>query len=1199
MSFVHLHVHSEYSLLDGACRIKQLVQRAAELGQSACAITDHGVMYGAVDFYKAAQKAGIKPIIGCEVYVATRSRFDKTSSADSERGHLVLLCENNKGYENLCALVSKAWTDGFYVKPRVDYELLRAHHEGLIALSACLAGQIPRALMRQDYNEAKKIALEMQDIFGKDHFFLELQDHGLADQKRVNPSVIRLSDETGIPLVVTNDAHYLKKEDSRMHHVLICVQTNRTVNDEDTLEFGSDEFYLKSEEEMRALFPSRPDAANNTAKIAERCNVEFEFGHTKLPHFEVPNNEDHAAYFRRQCYEGLYRHYGKNPPQSHIDRLEYELSTIERMGYVDYYLIVHDFVRYAKSQNIPVGPGRGSGAGSIAAYCIGITGIDPMKYELLFERFLNPERVSMPDFDIDFCFERRQEVIDYVVRKYGADHVAQIVTFGTMAARGAIRDVARALAIPYAKADAIAKQVPMELNMTLERALEISPELKTAVETDPETAELIEMARKVEGMPRHASRHAAGVVITELPVMSYVPLAKNDEAIVTQYPMTTLEELGLLKMDFLGLRTLTVISDAEKMIRRRVPDFSIDDISLDDPAVYKMLSAGQTEGVFQFESAGMRNVLIQLGPESLEDLIAVISLYRPGPMDSIPRYIRNRHNPSLVTYKHPALEPILKVTYGCMVYQEQIMQIFRSLAGYTLGRADIVRRAMGKKKKDVMERERKIFVHGLTDENGNTVVEGCLKRGVDEESAMAIVNEMEGFASYAFNKPHAASYAYVSYQTAWLKCHYPREFMAALLTSVLDNTNKVAEYIAECQRMGIQVLPPSVNESESGFTVSGDNIRFGLLAGRNIGRSFLDQMIRQRQKRKFTGFYDFCDRMYGKDLNRRALESLIKIGALDGLGLNRRQMMLNMDTILDDLDATRRRNLEGQMSLFGGAEEGGEASYDIQPMEEYPIRDLLAMEKEMAGMYLSGHPMAQYQKAAQAIGAVPISRILECAHIDENEADAPYHDGDRVTVLAIVESVKTKITKNNQTMAFVTLEDMYGAIEMLVFPKSLETYASLLQEGRVLEVVGKLSLREEEDAKLLCDYVGDGSDEAALRSNRNAAGQNRRTESRDNLPAPPPEREEVPVVREPEKPAAPAKSSRNGLYLRTANLDCEAFQRACRVMAVFDGNTPVYVYCTDTGKLSMASRSGWVYMNEPMLQELRRILGDGNVAVRE
>ena len=1187
MSFAHLHVHSEYSLLDGACRIRPLVQRAAELGQTACAITDHGVMYGAIDFYKAAKAAGIKPIIGCEVYVAAKSRFDKTGGFDSERAHLVLLCENNKGYENLCALVSKAWTEGFYVKPRVDYELLKQHHEGLIALSACLAGQIPQAILQRDFNEARRIATELQSIFGKDHFYLELQDHGLDEQKRVNPSIIRMADELNIPLVVTNDAHYLKKEDSRMHHVLICIQTNHTVNDDDTMEFGSDEFYLKSEAEMRALFPSRPDAVDNTTKIAERCNVEFEFGQTKLPRFDVPNNEDHAQYFRRQCETGLRRRYGENPPQTHIDRLEYELSTIERMGYVDYYLIVHDFVRYAKSQNIPVGPGRGSGAGSLAAYCIGITGIDPMKYELLFERFLNPERVSMPDFDIDFCYERRQEVIDYVVRKYGADHVAQIVTFGTMAARGAIRDVARALAIPYARADQIAKLVPMELNMTLERALEVSPELRSAAETDPETQELIEMARKVEGMPRHASRHAAGVVITDQPVASYVPLAKNDEAVVTQYPMTTLEELGLLKMDFLGLRTLTVISDAEKMVRKTVPSFSIDAVSTEDEEVYKMLSAGLTEGVFQFESAGMRNVLMQLGPESLEDLIAVISLYRPGPMESIPRYVRNRHNPELVTYRHASLEPILKVTYGCMVYQEQIMQIFRSLAGYTLGRADIVRRAMSKKKKDVMERERHIFMHGLTDENGQVVVEGCLKRGVDEESAMAIVNEMESFASYAFNKPHAASYAYVSYQTAWLKCHYPREFMAALLTSVLGNTNKVAEYITECQRLGIEVLPPNVNESESGFTVSGENIRFGLLAGRNIGRSFLDQMVLERQKRRFASYYDFCDRMYGKDLNRRALESLIKCGALDGLGANRRQMLLSMDAILADLDNSRRRNLEGQMSLFGSPEETDESGYELPELDEYPIRDLLAMEKEMAGMYLSGHPMAEYRAVTEALDAAHIGDILASSHSEEQESLVQqYRDGDRVTVLAIVNNVRTKVTKNNQTMAFVVLEDLYGSIEMLVFPKLLEQYASLLQEGRVLQISAKLSLREEEDAKLLCDHIAPAP---SPDSNVADIGKNVAQEP-PQFRAPPPSAPE---------PARAAKSERHGLYLRVPSFTSEGFVRAQRVLEVFDGNTPVYVYCTESGKLSQASRGLWVSLNEPMLNELRRILGAENVALKE
>ncbi len=1184
MAFTHLHVHSEYSLLDGACRIKQLAQRAADLGQTACAITDHGVMYGAVDFYKAARAVGVKPIIGCEVYVAARSRFDK-SSADRERAHLVLLCENNKGYENLCAMVSKAWTEGFYVKPRVDYELLRQYHEGLIALSACLAGEVPQALLRGDYAEAKRVALEMAEIFGPDHYYLELQDHGLPEQKQVAPGIIRLANETGIPLVVTNDAHYLQKEDSRMHHILICIQTNHTVEDDDTMEFGSDEFYLKSEAEMRTLFPSRPDAADNTAKIAERCNVEFEFGHTKLPHFDVPNNEDHAQYFRRQCFDGLHRRYGENPPQSYVERLEYELSTIERMGYVDYYLIVHDFVRYAKSVQIPVGPGRGSGAGSLAAYCIGITGIDPMKYNLLFERFLNPERVSMPDFDIDFCFERRQEVIDYVVRKYGADHVAQIVTFGTMAARGAIRDVARALAIPYARADAIAKLVPMELNITLDKALTMSAELRTAAEEDPQVAELIDMARKVEGMPRHASRHAAGVVITEQPVMNYVPLAKNDEAVVTQYTMTTLEELGLLKMDFLGLRTLTVIRDAERMVQRTNPDFAIDRISTEDPAIYQMLSAGQTEGVFQFESSGMRGVLMQLGPESLEDLIAVISLYRPGPMDSIPRYIQNRHNPSLVTYLHPSLEPILKVTYGCMVYQEQIMQIFRSLAGYTLGRADIVRRAMSKKKKDVMERERRIFVHGLTDENGSVIVEGCLKRGVDEKSAMAIVSEMESFASYAFNKPHAASYAYVSYQTAFLKCHYPREFMAALLTSVLDNTTKVAEYMAECQRLGIAVLPPSVNESDSGFTVSGNAIRFGLLASRNIGRSFVDALIAERQTRPFASFYDFCDRMYGKELNRRALESLVKCGALDGLGANRRQMFVSMDTILDDLDSARRRNLEGQLNLFGMAD-GGDGARANEPelpdVPEYPMPELLAMEKEMTGMYLSGHPMAAYQAVSDAIHAAHIGVILACAHNSpDHTPDTTYRDGEVVTVLAIVQTVRTKITKNNQTMAFVTLEDLYGSIEMLVFPRILEQYASYLQEGAVLELRARISLREEEDAKLLCESVAPAPDTDVAKLGKNVA---RPAENRPARPA---------------APAASARSAKHGLYLRIPDFDCDAFLRAKRVMAIFDGNTPVYVRCTATGKLSMASRGLWVMLNEPMLGELRRLLGAENVAVVE
>uniref|UniRef100_UPI003FEE2614 DNA polymerase III subunit alpha n=1 Tax=Candidatus Fimivicinus sp. TaxID=3056640 RepID=UPI003FEE2614 len=862
--FAHLHLHTEYSLLDGACRIGPLLDRAKELGQTAMAITDHGAMYGVIDFYRAARERGMKAIIGCEVYVAARTRHNKVHALDSERSHLVLLCENNIGYQNLIAMVSEAWIEGFYVKPRIDHELLEKHHEGIIALSACLAGEIPRALSRGDYEGAKETALWYDNLFGRGNYFLELQDHGLREQKQINPLIIRLSRETGIPLVVTNDTHYIYKEDARVQQVLICIQTNHTVGEETGLEFETQEFYLKSEEEMRALFPELPEAFDNTMKIAERCDVTFTFGETKLPHFEVPGGVDHFEYFTRMCETGLRERYGEHPRQDYIDRLHYELNVIHTMGYVDYYLIVHDFIHYAKSQGIPVGPGRGSGAGSIAAYCIGITGIDPMKYQLLFERFLNPERVSMPDFDIDFCYERRPEVIDYVVRKYGADHVAQIVTFGTMAAKAAIRDVGRALGVPYATADSIAKLVPYELNITLDAALKKSAELREQYDSSEQVRDLIDMARKVEGMPRHASTHAAGVVITRDPVSTYVPLARNDESIVTQFTMTTLEELGLLKIDFLGLRTLTVINDAEKMIRLREPDFDVNQISTKDEKVYEMFSSGQTEGVFQFESAGMRNVLMGLKPESLEDLIAVISLYRPGPMEAIPTYIENRHHPDRVRYKTPLLKDILDVTYGCMIYQEQVMQIFRKLAGYSYGRADIVRRAMSKKKHKVMEQERKNFIYGLVNEDGSVECEGAVKRGVDEKIANELFDEMSSFASYAFNKSHAAAYAYVAYQTAWLKCYYPCEFMAALLTSVLDSAGKVSSYIAECSRIHISVLPPHVNESLEGFTVADGRIRFGLLAVKNLGRGFIKGILEERKTGgPFTSFYSFCKRIYG------------------------------------------------------------------------------------------------------------------------------------------------------------------------------------------------------------------------------------------------------------------------------------------------------------------------------------------------
>ncbi|MDF1495715.1 DNA polymerase III subunit alpha [Caproiciproducens sp. CPB-2] len=1158
--FVHLHLHTEYSLLDGACRITELLNTAAGRGDTAVAITDHGVMYGAVDFYKEAKKRGIKPIIGCEVYVAQRTRFDKVHELDSEHRHLVLLCENNTGYQNLIAMVSKSWTEGFYSKPRVDFDLLREHHEGLIALSACLAGEIPRALTAGDYNGAKEAALRYRDIFGEDNFYLELQDHGLREQKRINPSIIKLSEETGIPLIVTNDCHYISQEDNKMHHILLCIQTNHTIEDKDGMEFGSDQFYYKSEEEMRALFPDHPEAADNTVRIAERCNVEFEFGKTKLPHFDTPNGQENTAFFRDKCYEGLYRHYGEDPASELVERLEYELNTIEHMGYVNYYLIVYDFVRYAKEAGIPVGPGRGSGAGSLAAYCIGITGIDPIRYNLLFERFLNPERVSMPDFDIDFSDERRQEMIEYVVRKYGADHVAQIVTFGTMAARGSIRDVGRAMAVPYATVDGVAKLVPMEPNITLEKALKASVDLRQRYDTDPQIHELIDMARKLEGMPRNASTHAAGVVITDRPVAEYVPLAKNNDSVVTQYTMTTLEELGLLKMDFLGLRNLSVIRDAQDMIAAQRPGFQIEDIPLDDKKVYAMLSSGATDGVFQFESAGMRSVIMQLRPEYIEDLIAVISLYRPGPMESIPRYVENRHHPEKVSYRHPLLKDILDVTYGCIVYQEQVMQIFRTLAGYSLGRADIVRRAMSKKKAAVMEREREIFLYGLTNEKGEIEVDGCIRRGVDEPTAKAIYGEMESFASYAFNKSHAAAYALLSYQTAWLKCFYPREYMAALMTSVLDNNNKLAAYIAECMRLGIRVLPPNVNQSGVGFTVAGKDIRFGLLAVRNLGRGFIVSTLRDRKENgQYTTFYGFCKRMYG-ELNRRALESLIKCGALDGLGVNRRQMLTSVGNIMDHLDDDKRRNVDGQMGFFDTpAQTADDEEYSIAEMPDFSAGDKLSMEKEVTGMYLSGHPMAEYINQYDAVHASRTGDILD----DARENGGRFHDGDTVTLLGIIAGVKMKVTKSNTTMAFVTLEDMFGSMEVLVFPKILAQYAEWITEGKIVKMFGRISMREDEEAKLVCESVG---------------------------PAPS-------LHGGSEKSAGAAKPAHPGLYIKVPEEQSELYDRAKKYLAIFDGRTPLYIYFVNTKKLVRAPFSMYVSVNDILVRELKNLLGEKNVAV--
>ncbi len=1166
MSFAHLHVHSEYSLLDGACRIEPMLDKIKSMGQTSVALTDHGVMYGVVDFYKAAKARGLNPIIGCEVYVAPRSRFDKVHGIDNERYHLILLCKNNTGYKNLIKLVSEGWVNGFYTKPRVDKELLEQHHEGLIALSGCLAGEVARALERNDYEEAKKVAEWYNGVFGDGNYYLEIQNHGLDEQLRINPMLISLSKELNIPLAATNDAHYVDKQDSKIQQVLICIQTNHTIGEDTGLEFGTQEFYLKSEEEMREAFSECPQAVDNTAKIAEQCHVEFEFGKTKLPHFDVPDGWSHFDWFANLCRKGLKERYGNSPPKEYIDRLEYELGIIDKMGYTDYYLIVHDFIRHAKSVGIPVGPGRGSGAASICAYCIGITGIDPMKYNLLFERFLNPERVSMPDFDVDFCFERRGEVIDYVIDKYGADHVAQIVTFGTMAAKAAIRDVGRAMGMSYSAVDNIAKQIPNELNITLEKALKRSAEFKALYDKDAEAHELIDTAMKVEGMPRHASTHAAGVVITHDPVVSYVPLARNDEAIVTQFTMTTLEELGLLKMDFLGLRTLTVILNAEKAIRNTDPSFSIENIDMEDRQVFDMLCAGQTEGVFQFESAGMRSVLSQLKPESVEDLIAVISLYRPGPMDSIPTYIENRHNPAKIKYKTPKLKSILDVTYGCIVYQEQVMQICRELAGYSYGRADIVRRAMSKKKHDVMLRERDSFVNGAVDENGNILCEGAVRRGVPAGVANEIFDEMISFASYAFNKAHAAAYAFVAYRTAWLKCHYPCEFLAALLTSFLDNSGKVAQYINECSRLGIKILPPHVNRSTEAFEVSDGNIHFSLLAVKNLGRGFIRRMVDERTMNgNFKDFYDFCRRMYGKDFNRRAIESLVKCGAFDGMGANRRQMCAVIDPIIEELDNTKRRNVEGQIG-FGDLSSGSAAeptelksSFAYPPAEEFSPEMLLKYEKEVAGMYLSGHPMAQYRE---------LSKALKCAQIGDIAAEeSRYKDNDRVLLLGLITSAKKKITKSDATMAFLNFEDMTGSIEVIVFPKMLIEKPTMFHEGNILLLHGRVSMREDEDTKVVCEAV---------------------EPCPSSVPA-----EAV------KTPTQEKKKAARGLFLRFDTASSPQIEYCRKLLNIFDGAVPLYYYFADTKEYKRNPIGQNIDVNDVLLRELRKILGESNVIFNE
>jgi len=1070
MNFVHLHVHTEYSLLDGANKIKELPARAKELGMEAIAITDHGVMFGVIDFYKECKKNGIKPIIGCEVYVAPRTRFDKEPNIDNKAGHLILLAKNETGYKNLTRLVTMGFTEGFYYKPRIDEELLEKYHEGLVCLSGCLAGSVNKAILKEDMNKAKEIALWYKNLFGED-YYLEVQPNGLPEQVLANQKLIQIARELNIPLVATNDAHYLRKEDAYNHEVLLCIQTGKKMNDIDRMKMGVDEFYVKSPEEMASYFKNIPEAIENTAKIAEKCNLEFEFGNTKLPNYEVPEKySSHSEFFRELCYTGLTKRYGENPAQEIKDRLEYEISVIEKMGYVDYYLIVWDFINYAKTNNISVGPGRGSGAGSIAAYVMGITDIDPIKYNLLFERFLNPERISMPDFDIDFCYERRPEVIEYVARKYGRDHVSQIITFGTMSARMVIRDVARALDVPYSDADKLAKMVPMELHITIAKAIEQNPELKELYENDEQTKRLLDIAMKLEGLPRQASTHACGVLITDKPVLEYVPLYVNEGTVEAQFIMTTLEELGLLKMDFLGLRTLTVISDTIKFVKENRNIEVEFDKEMNDHKVFETTwQSGNTVGVFQFESQGMTNFMKELKPDTLEDIIAGVSLYRPGPMDQIPRYIRNKLNPEHSEYTHKALEPILNVTYGCMVYQEQVMQIVRDLAGYSLGRADLVRRAMGKKKLDVMAKEREYFIHGQTDENGNIVIPGCVRNGIDEQSANKIFDEMAEFAKYAFNKSHAAAYAVVSYRTAYLKTYYPVEFMAATLNSFLGNLDKIPEYIAECKRMNIEILKPSINKSSTKFTVNENKIRFGLGSIKNVGTSAIESIVEERNKNgEFKSFTDFCERIQGEAVNKKCIESLIKAGAFDELGDNRHTLMEAFEGVLDIISGETKKSIQGQVTMFDIAtEETTEKhKYNVVKKEEYDERTLLDMEKEMLGIYISGHPLEKIKEEIKANTNINTLQMINMK--EENDLSK---DGKQVKYAGIITSVKKKYTKNNTIMAFVSIEDMYGTTEIIVFDSCYSRSSKALIEDNVVMVEGRLSIREDDDVKIVANTI--------------------------------------------------------------------------------------------------------------------------------
>lgn len=1157
--FVHLHVHTEYSLLDGSNRIKDLIQRIKELGMNSVAITDHGVMYGVVEFYKEALKNGIKPILGCEIYTAKRNMQDKQPGVDSDYGHLVLLAKNQTGYKNLMKIVSLGFTEGFYYKPRVDYQTLEKYSEGIIALSACLSGDIPAAILNNDYEKAVELANRLNTIFGQDNFYLELQHNGISDQNLVNQQLIKLSKELGIPLVATNDAHFLTREAAQSHEILLCIQTGKTINDENRMKFNTDEVYVKSPEEMYENFRNVESALENTVKIAEMCNVELEFGKLHLPGFTVEEGYTPYEYLKEKCYKGLVQKFGENCSEEIKERLEYELSVISSMGYVDYFLIVWDFIRYARENDIMVGPGRGSAAGSVVSYCLGITSIDPLKYNLLFERFLNPERISMPDIDIDFCYERRQEVIDYVISKYGKDKVSQIITFGTMAARAAIRDVGRALDVPYGEVDVIAKMIPFQIGMNIDKALEINPELKKKYELEDDTRLLIDTARSLEGLPRHASTHAAGVVISKEPIVEYVPLQLNENNVTTQFTMGLLEELGLLKMDFLGLRTLTVIRDAVNLVEQgHNKKIDINNINFDDHDVYKMIGEGKTVGIFQLESAGMTQFMKELQPSSLEDIIAGISLYRPGPMDQIPRYIRNKNNPKEIKYHHPMLENILNVTYGCMVYQEQVMQIVRELGGYSYGRSDLVRRAMSKKKVSVMEQERKNFIYGITDEEGNEVVRGAVKNGVDEFTANKIFDEMMDFASYAFNKSHAAAYAVVAYQTAWLKHYYPVEFLAASLNSFLGSSDKVSQYVNECKVLNIKVLPPDVNESNVKFTVVNQKIRFGLAAVKNVGENAIQSMIAERtQNGLFTTFLDFCQRIEGREINKRCIESLIKSGAFDSLKVFRSRLMAVYERFLDGIAQAKKKSMEGQLSIFDLMQEPQESLKEDYPdIKEYPPNVMLAMEKEMLGLYVSGHPLSEYQSILDK-NVNLYSKDMLIGGNEEDNGDIELElkkltDSMRVTVGGIIASKKTKTTKNNNLMAFIGLEDLYGTMEIIVFPTIYERFSQLLQQESIVLVNGRLSLREDEQPKIICEEV-------------------------------------LPIKSLDEK----------GLYMHfEKEMTREESVSLIALLKYFNGSTPTFIRKKNDEKFKKLDRQYWIDVNNDILEELESRLGKENISLK-